>query len=84
LYILVDILLKDKALNHRLLWYFSQISCRMASNISSTLSTYENDTVGNWVFNDFASANSTSNLDLNAGNLPNFGRRPFPRSSRRG
>ena len=28
--------------------------------------------VGNWVFNDFASANSTSNLDLNAGNLPNF------------
>lgn len=30
--------------------------------------------VGNWVFNDFASANSTSNLDLNAGNLPNFAR----------
>ncbi len=28
--------------------------------------------VGNWVFNDFASANSTSNLDVNAGNLPNF------------
>ena len=28
--------------------------------------------VGNWAFNDFASANSTSNLDLNAGNLPNF------------
>ena len=28
--------------------------------------------MGNWVFNDFASANSTSNLDLNAGNLPNF------------
>lgn len=28
--------------------------------------------VGNWLFNDFASANSTSNLDLNAGNLPNF------------
>lgn len=27
---------------------------------------------GNWVFNDFASSNSTSNLDLNAGNLPNF------------
>ena len=28
--------------------------------------------VGNYVFNDFASANSTSNLDVNAGNLPNF------------
>ena len=28
--------------------------------------------MGNWAFNDFASANSTSNLDLNAGNLPNF------------
>ena len=27
---------------------------------------------GNWLFNDFASANSTSNLDVNAGNLPNF------------
>ena len=27
---------------------------------------------GNWVFNDFASANSTSNVDVNAGNLPNF------------
>ena len=27
---------------------------------------------GNWVFNDFASANSTSNIDVNAGNLPNF------------
>ena len=26
---------------------------------------------GNWVFNDFASAHSTSYLDLNAGNLPN-------------
>lgn len=26
---------------------------------------------GTWVFNDFASANSTSSLDLNAGNLPN-------------
>ena len=26
---------------------------------------------GNWVFNDFASANSTASLDLNAGNLPN-------------
>ena len=29
---------------------------------------------GNWVFNDFASANSTSNIDINAGNLPNFAR----------
>ena len=29
---------------------------------------------GNWLFNDFASANSTSNLDVNAGNLPNFAR----------
>ena len=28
--------------------------------------------VGNYAFNDFASANSTSNLDVNAGNLPNF------------
>lgn len=27
---------------------------------------------GYWIFNDFASANSTSNLDVNAGNLPNF------------
>ena len=27
---------------------------------------------GNWLFNDFASSNSTSNLDVNAGNLPNF------------
>ncbi len=27
---------------------------------------------GNWLFNDFASANSTSNVDVNAGNLPNF------------
>ena len=27
---------------------------------------------GNWAFNDFASANSTSNIDINAGNLPNF------------
>ena len=27
---------------------------------------------GNWAFNDFASANSTSNVDVNAGNLPNF------------
>ena len=27
---------------------------------------------GNWLFNDFASANSTSNLDVNSGNLPNF------------
>ncbi len=26
---------------------------------------------GNWVFNDFASSNSTAYLDLNAGNLPN-------------
>lgn len=26
---------------------------------------------GTWVFNDFASANSTASLDLNAGNLPN-------------
>ena len=26
---------------------------------------------GTWIFNDFASANSTSSLDLNAGNLPN-------------
>lgn len=30
--------------------------------------------VGNWVFNDFASANSTSNVDVNAGNVPNFAR----------
>ena len=29
---------------------------------------------GNWLFNDFASSNSTSNLDVNAGNLPNFAR----------
>lgn len=28
--------------------------------------------VGNWIFNDFASSNSTSNIDINAGNLPNF------------
>ena len=27
---------------------------------------------GNWLFNDFASANSTSYLDVNSGNLPNF------------
>lgn len=27
---------------------------------------------GNWLFNDFASANSTSNLDVNSGSLPNF------------
>ena len=27
---------------------------------------------GNWLFNDFASANSTSNIDMNSGNLPNF------------
>ena len=27
---------------------------------------------GNWLFNDFAAANSTSNLDVNAGKLPNF------------
>jgi iron complex outermembrane receptor protein len=26
---------------------------------------------GNWVFNDFASANSTASLDLNSGALPN-------------
>ena len=26
---------------------------------------------GNWVFNDFASANSTASLDLNSGSLPN-------------
>ena len=26
---------------------------------------------GTWVFNDFASANSTASLDLNAGSLPN-------------
>lgn len=29
---------------------------------------------GTWVFNDFASANSTASLDLNAGNLPNQAR----------
>ena len=29
---------------------------------------------GTWVFNDFMSANSTANLDLNAGNLPNQAR----------
>jgi iron complex outermembrane receptor protein len=28
--------------------------------------------VGNWVFNDFASNHSTSFIDVNAGNLPNF------------
>ncbi len=27
---------------------------------------------GNWLFNDFASSNSTSNVDVNSGNLPNF------------
>ena len=26
---------------------------------------------GNWIFNDFASANSTASLDLNSGSLPN-------------
>ena len=29
---------------------------------------------GNWVFNDFASANSTASLDLNSGSLPNQAR----------
>lgn len=29
---------------------------------------------GTWVFNDFASANSTASIDLNAGNLPNQAR----------
>ena len=28
--------------------------------------------VGNWAFNDFASAHSSAHIDLNAGNLPNF------------
>jgi iron complex outermembrane receptor protein len=28
--------------------------------------------VGNWVFNDFASNHATSFIDINAGNLPNF------------
>ena len=27
---------------------------------------------GNWLFNDFASSNSTAYLDMNSGNLPNF------------
>lgn len=30
--------------------------------------------VGNWIFNDFASANSTSNIDINSGAVPNFAR----------
>jgi iron complex outermembrane receptor protein len=30
--------------------------------------------VGNWVFNDFASNHATSFVDVNAGNLPNFAR----------